>query len=129
MQAITAPQSSMPWASVNTGVSMWRPSQPPMKKAPSIIRKPLSAEAVPARCGKGPTALLWLQGWCTPCPKVNRYMGTITAQALNQGWSWPTWASTVMDKPPASEKMPAMATVRCTLVRRNIQRHQKVPTM
>ena len=48
------------------------PSQPPMKKAATIIRKPLSAEAAPAACGNGLTAPLWPQGWCTPWPIMNR---------------------------------------------------------
>ena len=31
----------------------------PMEKATTVIKKPLSAEAAPAACGKGPTAPLW----------------------------------------------------------------------
>ena len=41
----------------------------PAPEAPAVEPR---AEAAPAAPGKGPTAPLWLQGWCTPCARMNR---------------------------------------------------------
>ena len=74
--AITTLQNHRPLVRGRTvaspAVERLRPSQPPMKKAATIIRKPLRAEAAPADCGNGETAPLWPQGWCTPWPSMNR---------------------------------------------------------
>ena len=57
--AVQADQNQMPSAigAVELAFRLW-PSQWPVAKAMSIITKPLTAEAVPAACGNGVTALL-----------------------------------------------------------------------
>jgi len=84
---------------------------------------------VPARCGKGATAPLCPQGWCTPWPSMKMHTGSSTAQPPHQGWPGPHQASTLSSTPLVKVVTAPMATVRRMLVRRSIQRHQKVPTM
>ena len=119
-------QNQMPWVSGEHRAVEPQPSQPPTAKAASIIRKPLSAEAAPAACGKGPTAPLWPQGWCTPCANMKSQK---RHQRSAQTSCTPASASTPSVVPPASVKRAAMATVRRTPKRGSRRRHRKVPRM
>ena len=58
-----ADQKAMLMAMGKAEPSFIAPSQRPVAKAATIIKKPPKAEAAPAALGKGPTAPLCPHGW------------------------------------------------------------------
>ena len=116
-------QNQTPWVSGSTVPSSRQPSHEPTPKAASIIISPLSAEAAPAAWGKGPTAPLCPQGWCTPCATMNPQNGSSTAA----GPTTPSQGNTPIRLPLASVNPAASPTVRDTLCRWSSRRHRWVP--
>ena len=68
MVAMHAVQNQTP---MTIGISLPlknRLSNAPVTKAVIIIKKPFTADAVPAAFPKGTIAPVWPHGWCMPCP-------------------------------------------------------------